>query len=79
MSTRHRPAPAGQWALGCCSATGIRAERKTRLVASPSAAPRLRGRYFFVVTLPDGDITYHRPPLRLSACPAWAPGAVSAT
>ena len=33
---------------------------------------------FLVITLPDGAITYHRPPLSLSAWPRAAPGAVSA-
>jgi hypothetical protein len=34
---------------------------------------------FFVITLPAGEITYHRPPLRFRACPVACPGAVSVT
>jgi hypothetical protein len=47
---------------------------------------RPRGQYplvpvlaFLVITLPDGAITSHRPPLRLIAWPRAAPGEVSAT
>jgi hypothetical protein len=64
--------PLAGWAarLGCRFATLIR-ERKTCI--GPHRR-RLRdglwGRYFLVITLPDGEITYHRPPLSLSDCPA---------
>ena len=54
------------------------------------ATPGRRGQYprplalvpalaFLVITLPDGAITYHRPPLRLSAWPRAVPGDASAT
>lgn len=32
-----------------------------------------------VITVPEGEITYQRPPLRFSACPVAVPGAVSPT
>ena len=54
-----------------CS-SGHRSGRGRTTIGAP-------GYGFVVITLPAGEITYHRPPLRFTAWPACCPGDVSGT
>jgi hypothetical protein len=44
-----------------------------------SAGCRAEAQGFVLITFPDGESTYHRPPLMFRACPVALPGAVSET
>ena len=51
------------------------------MTVGPSARRRgwARAQGFVLITWPDGDSTYHSPPLMFRPCPLALPGAVSET